>query len=139
MSSSKTILLTGVTGGLGGRVLEDLLNKQHVPSSSIIVTSRTASNRERFEKQGLAFRELDYGRPETLTAALKGVNEFLFMSSSQVNNDMRRTEHQNVVNAAKAAGVSRTWYVSLAFGGFEVNDKVPVQMVHNWTEEMLVE
>ena len=68
-------------------------------------------------------------------------------------------QHQNVVDAAKLAGVKhvcicifpyiyhceasffelsyQVWYTSLAFGGLESNSKVSVQQAHYMTEEML--
>lgn len=137
--ASKTYLLTGVTGGLGSKILHDMINRLHVPVSSITVTSRSEKNRARFEEQGLTFKILDYGDLKSIENALVNVDQFLFVSSSQVDNDKRRVEHQNVVNAAKAAQVKKTWYVSLAFGGFEVNHDVSVQKIHNETEEWLIE
>lgn len=131
-------LLTGVTGGIGSKFLDQMLTKLNVPASSIIVTARSNDHRARFESQGLGFRILDYDRPETIRAALTGIREFFFVSASEFDNDKRKVMHQNVVNAAKAASVTRTWYVSLAFGGFDVNEVVSVQAVHNWTEEMLI-
>ncbi|QIX01461.1 hypothetical protein AMS68_006978 [Peltaster fructicola] len=136
---SQKYLLTGVTGGLGGKILEDMLNRLNLPAASITATSRSESSRGLFESQGLNFKVLDYDRPETIREALVGVDNFLFMSASEFDNDKRRIMHRNVVDAAKAVGVRKTWYVSLAFGGFGVNEKVSVQAVHNWTEEMLIE
>lgn len=138
MSQKAKYLLTGVTGGLGAKILDDLLKKHNVPPSSIIVTSRSSSNRSRFESSGLEFRELDYYRPDTILAALQGVENLLFVSGSSFDINRRRVEHQNVVDGAKAAGVGRTWYISLAFGGFGINDKISFQLAHNETEEMMI-
>lgn len=137
--ATQRYLLTGVTGGLGSKILEDMLQKHHIPASSITATSRSETNRERFESQGLHFRVLDYDRPEIIRQALIGVQDFLFVSAAEFDNNKRRVMHQNVVDAAKAAGVKKTWYVSLAFGGYGVNKNVSVQVVHNWTEGMLIE
>ena len=60
------------------------------------------------------------------------------MSSSERNNDKRDVEHTNVVEAAKAKGVKKVWYVSLAFGGYDSGSKISVQQSHYKTEEMLM-
>ena len=138
MTSKVEYLLTGVTGGLGATVLNEMLNKHRVPASKIVVTTRSDRYRQKFESQGLQWRELDYDRPATIESALQGVKNLFFVSSPSFDIKQRNTQHQNVVDAAKNAGVASTWYVSLAFGGFEVNDKVSFQIVHNRTEEMLI-
>jgi thioester reductase-like protein len=55
-------LLTGVTGGLGAKILDDMLHVHNVSASNIVTTSRSESNRARFESQGLIFRVADYVR-----------------------------------------------------------------------------
>lgn len=136
---STPFLLTGVTGGLGAKVLNDLLDKHSVPPSSIIATSRSESNKARFESQGLTFRVADYNRPETLESAFQGVGDLLFMSSSERDNAKRNREHGNVIEAAKKAKVGRIWYVSLAFGGFGNGSKIGFQQAHYETESALLE
>jgi len=41
--------------------------------------------------------------------------------------------------AAKAQGVKRVWYVSLAFGGFGDGSKIGFQQSHYRTEDLLVQ
>jgi uncharacterized protein YbjT (DUF2867 family) len=136
---STPILLTGVTGGLGAKILHDMLHVHHVSPSNIIATSRSESKRTEFESQGLQFRVADYNRPETLTEAFKGIGDLLFMSSSERDNVKRNAEHSNVIEAAKAAGVKKVWYVSLAFGGFDDTSKIGFQQAHYETENRLRE
>lgn len=131
-------LLTGVTGGLGARVFNDMLHIDKIAPSSIIATSRSESNRFKFEAQGVRFRVLDYAHPETIREALKGVDLFLFMSSYERDTAKRNREHDNVVNAAIEAGVER-WYVSLAFGEWGDGGEVGFMQAHLRTEERLVE
>lgn len=130
-------LLTGVTGGLGAKILDDMLHVHHVPPSSIIATSRSSSNASRYESQGLHFRVADYNDLPTLEAAFENVENLLFMSSSERDNAKRNTEHRNVVEAAKVRGVKKVWYVSLAFGGFEDSSKIGFQQAHYETEDLL--
>ena len=132
-------LLTGVTGGLGAKILDDMLHKHNVPASSIIATSRSESNNARFESQGLAFRIADYNRPETLESAFANVENLLFMASSERDSDKRNIEHGNVVAAARKANVKKVWYVSLAFGGFGDGSKIGFQQAHYETENLLKE
>lgn len=132
-------LLTGVTGGLGARILHDMLHIHNIPASSIIATSRNEANRVRFEAQGLQFRVLDYDRPDTIRKALVGVQLFLFMSSATRDTPKRNIEQGHVVDAAVEAGVGEVWYVSLAFGGFGDESKVGFMQAHLVTEKRLQE
>ena len=50
-----------------------------------------------------AVRQADYTDEAAFTAALSGVDKLLLISSSEVG--QRATQHQNVINAAKTAGV----------------------------------
>ncbi|KAK3117468.1 hypothetical protein LTR53_001155 [Teratosphaeriaceae sp. CCFEE 6253] len=134
---SPPILLTGVTGGLGARVLQDMLQVHKIPAASIIATSRSEANRERYESLGLQFRVADYARLETLQAAFEGVGDLLFMSSSERDTPKRNAEHTNVVDAAKTMEVKMVWYVSLSLGGFGNASQVGFQQAHYVTEAML--
>jgi len=135
---SNSILLTGVTGGLGAKILDDLLNEHHLNPSSIIATSRKPPNRARYEDLGLQFRVADYNEPSTLESAFQNVQHLLFMSSSERDTPTRNREHTNVVEAAKKAGVGKVWYVSLAFGGFGDGSSIGFQQAHYETENMLL-
>lgn len=119
--------------------MADMLKKHHVPARDIIATSRAEDNRERFEAQGLHFRVADYNRPDTLVAAFDNVENLLFISSSQIDTAKRIVEHTNVIEAVKAAGVKKVWYVSLAFGGFGDSSKVSFEQPHYETENLLRE
>lgn len=130
-------LLTGVTGGLGAKILNDMLHTHNIPASSIIATSRSESRRSQYESQGLQFCVADYNRPDTLIAAFDNVENLLFMSSSERDNTKRNAEHTNVIDAAKAKGVKKVWYVSLAFGGFDDGSKIGFQVAHYETESKL--
>ena len=134
-----SFLLTGVTGGLGDKILNDMLHKHNVPESDIIATSRSESNKARYESQGLAFRIADYNRSGTLEAAFKNIENLLFMSSSERDSEKRNIEHGNVIQAAKKMKVKKVWYVSLAFGGFGDGSKIGFQQAHYETENQLRE
>ena len=101
-----TIAVTGATGQLGRLVIADL--KAKVPASDIVALVRDPA---KAADLGVQARAADYGSPAALEAALKGVDTLLLISSSEVG--QRAVQHQNVINAAKAAGVGRIVYTSL--------------------------
>ncbi|KXL44709.1 hypothetical protein M433DRAFT_224989 [Acidomyces richmondensis BFW] len=70
MSCPSSWLLSGVTGGLGAKILHDMLAVHQFPPSSIVATACKESKRLYFEYQGLEFRVLDYDDPKTLHSAL---------------------------------------------------------------------
>ncbi|MBA4489945.1 SDR family oxidoreductase [Paracoccus sp. S1E-3] len=101
-----TIAVTGATGQLGRLVIADL--KAKVPASDIVALVRDPA---KAADLGVQARAADYGAPAALEAALKGVETLLLISSSEVG--QRAVQHQNVIDAAKAAGVGRIVYTSL--------------------------
>lgn len=100
------IVVTAATGQLGRLVIESLL-ASGVPASEVIATSRNPENAD----LGVQTRLADYQRPETLTAAFEGATRLLLISSG--THVDRPGQHRNVVDAAKAAGVSHLAYTSV--------------------------
>jgi len=102
-----TIAITGASGQLG-RAAVDFL-KARVDPAQIIALARDPS---RVDDLGVEARAFDYTRqPDALTAALAGVETVVLISSSDFND--RVGQHRNVIDAAKAAGVSRIVYTSI--------------------------
>ncbi|MBC15278.1 MAG: NAD(P)-dependent oxidoreductase [Rhodothermaceae bacterium] len=101
-----TYAVTGSTGHLGRLVIADLLAR--VPSDAIVALARTPS---KGADLGVTVRTFDYDRPETLPPALEGVDRLLLISASEVGK--RVPQHQAVIDAAKAAGVSLIVYTSV--------------------------
>ncbi len=100
------VAVTGATGQLGRLVIEGLRAK--LPAADIVALVRTPS---KAADLGVEAREADYSRPETLSRALAGVETLLLISSSEVG--QRVAQHRHVIDAAKAAGVTRVVYTSL--------------------------
>jgi NAD(P)H dehydrogenase (quinone) len=100
------IAITGATGQLGRLVVEKL--KARVPASDIVALARSTA---KAADMGVAAREADYDRPETLERALDGVDTLLLISSSEVGK--RAAQHHNAIEAAKKAGIKRIVYTSL--------------------------
>ncbi|WP_114418327.1 SDR family oxidoreductase [Marinospirillum perlucidum] len=103
------LLVTGASGQLGRLVIEELLKTQ--PADQIIAAVRSPEKVADLADQGVLIRQADYSQPETLKTAFAGVDRALLISSSEVG--QRFTQHQNVINAAKEAGVSLLAYTSI--------------------------
>lgn len=100
------IAVTGATGQLGRLVIEKL--KQTVPASDIVALVRSP---QKAADLGVPTRAADYSKPETLDAALAGVDTLLLISGNEIG--QRAAQHHNVIEAAKKAGVKRIVYTSL--------------------------
>lgn len=103
--------LTGVTGRLGRATLNQLL--KDVAAEEVIVGVRDLQRAPEFEALGVTVRQADYTKPETLTTALAGVDKLLLVSGAPGGEVSRSEQHRNVIDAAKAAGVTFIVYTSL--------------------------
>lgn len=101
-----TIGITGATGQLGRLVVEKL--KQRVKADDLIALVRSP---EKAADLGIAARRFDYTKPETLAGELQGIDYLLLISASDVG--QRKLQHQNVIDAARTAGIKRIVYTSL--------------------------
>lgn len=103
------IVITGATGNLGQHVIASLLTS--VPAANIIAAVRNPAKAARLATQGVQVRQADYNDGASLDAAFKGATKILLISSSEVG--QRAQQHQNVIDAAKRAGVSLLAYTSV--------------------------
>ena len=103
------IAVTGATGQLGQLVIKHLLNK--VEPQQIVALVRNIEKAASLTSLGVQVRQADYSKPETLESALDGVAKLLLISSSEVG--QRATQHKNVIDASKKAGVELLAYTSL--------------------------
>ena len=103
------IAVTGASGHLGRLVVESLLQK--VPASEIAAIVRNPERAGDLGSKGVAVRQADYSRPETLAAALSGVEKVLLISGNEVGK--RVAQHTGVAAAAKHARVKLILYTSL--------------------------
>ena len=100
-----TIAVTGASGHLGRLIVKGLKEKAE---ANVVALARTTA---KAADLGVEVREADYDRPETLDAALKGVDTLVLVSSSEVGK--RAAQHHNAIEAAKRVGVKRIVYTSL--------------------------
>jgi uncharacterized protein YbjT (DUF2867 family) len=137
MSTNPKYLITGVTGGLGASVLRTL--SQHVDHTRIVVSSSRASLPLGLNSTypEIEFRQMDFNNRAGMEQALVGIDRLFFVSTDSVNPTRRAMQHENVVFAARTAGVKHIYYSSLAFGGHESNSKCVVQTAHLVTENLL--
>lgn len=101
-----TIAVTGSTGQLGRLAIAAL--RRRAPEAGIIALARSPASAADL---GVTVRNADYTRPETLPAALAGVDVLVLISSNDFND--RVGQHRAVIDAAVAAGVGRILYTSL--------------------------
>ncbi len=126
------IAITGATGQLGHHVIEQLLKT--VPASQIVAIVRNPAKAGALSQQGLDVRQADYADQAAFTSALQGVEKLLLISSSEVG--QRAPQHQNVINAAKAAGVKFIAYTSLLHAD---TSPLGLHVEHVATEKALAE
>lgn len=103
------LLVTGASGQLGRLVIEHLLRL--LPASQLVAGVRTPASVADLTERGVEVRVLDYDRPETLDAALQGIDRVLLISSSEIGR--RAPQHRAVIQAAQRAGVGLLVYTSL--------------------------
>lgn len=103
------IAITAASGQLGRLVIAELLKTQ--PASQIVAIVRSPEKLADLATQGITVRRADYTDPSALEAALQGIDKLLLISSSEVG--QRATQHANVINAARKAGVDLIAYTSI--------------------------
>ncbi|GGB66502.1 NAD(P)-dependent oxidoreductase [Flavobacterium suaedae] len=103
------ILITGATGHLGNKVIENLLKS--VPASEIKALARDEQKAANLKEKGVTIATGDYENIPALDNAMKGINKVLLISGLDEN---RLEQHKNVIDAAKRAGVERIVYTSVS-------------------------
>ncbi len=102
--------VTGASGHLGRRAVQQLLARGVRPSDIVAVVRSRATVADRVARD-VEVREADYSQPDTMRAALAAVDRLLLVSSSEAG--QRVVHHVNVIHAAKAVQVSRILYTSM--------------------------
>jgi NAD(P)H dehydrogenase (quinone) len=116
------ILVTGVSGALGGLVFDRL----GASGLDVLAGTRAAT--------GTA-RRTDFDDPATLVEGFAGVRVLVFVSAGYAEDDVVLARHGAVIDAAAEAGVRHVIYTSLAGSG----DQLSLALAHRWTEARLAE
>ena len=117
--------ITGATGQLGRLVVEDL--KKRTSAENVVALVRTP---EKAADLGVEVKAFDYTQPDV--ESLKGIDNLLLISGNEIG--QRETQHKNVINAAKEAGVKHIVYTSLLRAD---NSTLSLAPEHFATEEAL--
>jgi NAD(P)H dehydrogenase (quinone) len=122
--------VTGVSRQLGNLIVKELIKS--APPANIVAVMRTPEKAGDLESLGLAVRLGNYDQPETLVAALAGVERLLLVSSDLTG---RLQHHKPIIEAAKAAGVKLLAYASMLHA-----DQSPTKLAkaHLETEHALI-
>lgn len=123
--------VTGASGHLGNLVVHELLARK-VPPNEIVAVVRTRASAAELAAAGVEVREGDYSRPDTLSAAVAGIEKLLLVSGNEVG--QRVGQHANVIEAAQSAGVQRIVYTSILRVDTTAN---PLAPEHKATEAIL--
>ena len=128
-----SIVVTGATGHLGRLTVEALLARG-VPADRIVATGRRVVALDDLAARGVAVRHADYTELASLRAAFAGAEKLLLVSSSEVG--QRLSQHSNVIQAAKDAGVSLIAYTSIPKAD---SSSLLLAQEHKATEELLAD
>lgn len=104
------LLVTGATGKLGSKVVEELLKT--VPAEQLAVSVRNPEKAEHLRARGVDVRHGDFDRPETLATAFSGIDRLLLISADG-DNETRIRQHSDAVAEAVRAGVKFIAYTSI--------------------------
>lgn len=115
------ILVSGATGGIGGEVCR-LLKESGTPFRALC---RKQEQVESLSKKGIDAVRGDFDRPETLAAAMRGIDTmFLITPPTQ----QQVTQEKAAIDAAKEAGVDRI--VKISASDSNVRSPVPWAKAH---------
>lgn len=126
-----TLLVTGTSGHLGRLVVEDLLARGVAPGD-VVATARDTSTVADLAERGVVVRRADYDDPQSVRAALQGVDRVLLVSASTPG--VRVAQHRTVIEAATDAGVELLAYTSIVNAG---SSSLVLAQEHLATEQLL--
>lgn len=131
-------LITGATGGLGSAVVEFLSTKIEKSNIAVLVRDAQSEQALHYKQQGLDIRVGNYDDKDSLVNAFSGIDQLYFISGNDVI--ARLQQHENVIDAAKVAGVKHIFYTSTVRK--DESPEAPLYAVvsgHLRTEELIKE
>lgn len=103
------IVITGATGKLGSRVLDQLLRVH--PAEDVAVSVRDPDRAPDLARRGVRVRRGDFLAPETLAHAMEGADEVLVVSAA-ITGEQAVVANCAAIDAAYGAGARRVVYTS---------------------------
>jgi NAD(P)H dehydrogenase (quinone) len=126
-----SIVVTGASGHLGRRVVEELLER--VDARELILVTRHPDVLAEYADRGAQVRAGDFTDPSSLPAAFAGGERMLLISTDAIG---ARVRHQaDAIDAAAAAGVRLVAYTSMV--NLEPGNPAAVVPDHRATEDKL--
>ena len=130
------IVITGATGKLGSRIVDELL--QRTPAEEFAVSVRDPAKAQSLAERGVRVRHGDFSDPTTLISAFEGATKLLMVSSNAAaHGGDPLAQHCAAIDAARTVGVPRIVYTSHM--GASASSAFPPMRTHAATEEMLRE
>jgi NAD(P)H dehydrogenase (quinone) len=126
------IIVTGATGKLGRRVVEQLLLR--VPAEQVGVSVRDPYKARDFAERGVRVRSGNFTDPASLAQAFEGASQVLLVSLDQLGPEAV-ARHRTAIEAAAKAGARRIVYTSHM--GAEPSSRFSAMREHAATEELL--
>src|ERR671932_886208 len=132
---AEAILVTGATGTVGSEVVKQLLSaKGQKEEDMIIKAAARSANDSTSRNSGLQAVELDFNKPDTLSAALRGVDKLFLLTPFQSNMvDLT----SNLVNEAKNAGVK--YIIKQSVLGADAEQAITPSRLHRQAEKIIEE
>lgn len=127
-----SLAVTGATGQLGRLVVASLLAKG-VAADQIVALGRDDERLVELAALGVTTRKVDNSDAGAVAEALADADRVLLISGNEVG--QRLAQHQNVIDAAKAAGVELLAYTSIPHAD---TTGIALAAEHRATEEAIV-
>jgi uncharacterized protein YbjT (DUF2867 family) len=133
---TETILVTGGTGTVGSEVVKQLLSAkgERGKQDMVVKAAARSANNSTFKDLGVQVVQLDYNKPDTLSAALIGIDKLFLLTPFQ-SNMVELTS--NLVNEAKKAGVK--YIVKQSVLGADVEPGIIPTRLHRQAEKIIEE
>ncbi|MBB1079780.1 NAD(P)H-binding protein [Limosilactobacillus sp. STM2_1] len=124
--------VTVATGKFGRTAVKELVKV--VAPNNVVVIVRNAEKARKVLPAGIEIRQADYGDENSLSAALKGIDKLLFISSLPGGPVSRETQHRNIVTAAIQNKVKFIAYTSFPHANTAENE---LASDHKITEKLI--
>lgn len=126
------ILVTGGTGHLGSATIEHLL--KNTSANNIVVFARDKDKAKHLIEKGIEVRIGTFDDVTSLDKAMQGIDKVLLISTIDHH---RFQQHQNVVEAAKRAGVKHILYTSVSLRNVNTSAIKTLMESHFQTEDYI--